>query len=71
MIGALKELAALRPDAILQAGTNLAMIDLAAEAERWLGLPVVAVNAATYWQALRSNGIDDPIYGYGRLLEEF
>ena len=71
MIGALKELAALKPDAILQAGTNLAMIDLAAEAERWLGLPVVAVNAATYWQALRSNGIDDPIYGYGRLLEEF
>jgi maleate isomerase len=71
MIGALKELAALSPDAILQAGTNLAMVDLAAEAERWLGLPVIAINAATYWHALRSSGIDDRVHGFGRLLEEF
>jgi maleate isomerase len=71
LIAALKELAALKPDAILQAGTNLAMIDLAAEAERWLGLPVLAINAVTYWQALRSQGVADPVYGFGRLLEEF
>ncbi len=70
-IGMLKELAACKPDAILQAGTNLAMIDLAGEAERWLGLPVIAINAATYWHSLRTRNIDDPIYGYGRLLAEF
>jgi maleate isomerase len=71
LIDALKGLAALKPDAILQAGTNLAMSDLAAEAERWLGLPVLAINAVTYWQALRANRIGDRVFGYGRLLEEF
>jgi len=38
-------------------GTNLSMVRLADEAERWLGKPVLAINAATLWHALRSNGI--------------
>jgi len=58
-------------DAIVQVGTNLSMLRLAAAAELWLGKPVVAINAATYWHALRSNDIRDPIAGFGRLLEEF
>lgn len=71
MTETLQALARLKPDAILQAGTNLAMIDLAAEAERWLGLPVIAINAATYWQTLRTVGIDDQVRGFGRLFEMF
>ncbi len=47
------------PQAIVQCGTNLSMVRLAAEAERWLHKPVVAINAATWWFALRENGIDD------------
>ena len=58
-------------DAIVQVGTNLSMIRLAAEAEAWLDKPVIAINTATYWHALRANGIDDKVHGLGRLLSEF
>ena len=58
-------------DAILQVGTNLSAIRVAAAAELWLGKPVIAINAATYWQALRTAGIPDPVDGAGRLLREF
>ncbi len=58
-------------DAIFQVGTNLSMVRLAAEAENWLGKPVIAINTATYWHALRQNGITDKVPGLGRLLEEF
>jgi maleate isomerase len=66
----LKTLAAEGVDAIVQAGTDLAMADLAGEAERWLGIPVIAINVATYWSALRTNGIDDRMRGFGALLSE-
>jgi maleate isomerase len=58
-------------DAIVQVGTNLAMARIAPWAEFWLGKPVIAINTATYWHALRSNGLTDPVRGYGRLLEEW
>lgn len=58
-------------DALVQVGTNLSMVRLADEAERWLGKPVIAINAATWWMALRDNGIEDKVYGCGRLLREF
>ncbi len=58
-------------DALVQAGTNLSMLRLADEAERWLGKPVIAINAATWWMALRDNGIEEKLYGCGRLLREF
>ena len=58
-------------DALIQVGTNLSMVKLAAEAEVWLGKPVIAINTATYWHALRQNKIMDKIEGLGRLLEEF
>jgi maleate isomerase len=58
-------------DAILQVGTNLSAVRLTAAAELWLGKPVIAINTAIYWHALRTNGITDRIAGLGRLLEEF
>ena len=57
-------------DAILQVGTNLAGMDVAAEAERWLEKPVLCMNVITYWRALRLLGIDDKVFGRGRILEE-
>ena len=67
----LRELDGEDVDAILQVGTNLSMARLAAAAEMWLGKPVVAINTATYWYALRGAGIGDKVAGFGRLLEEF
>ncbi|SQD98220.1 putative IgiC [Parafrankia sp. Ea1.12] len=64
----LKRLAADRPRAIVQFGANMCMGRIAAEAEQWLDLPVISVNTATYWYALRSNGIDDQAEGFGQLL---
>jgi maleate isomerase len=65
-------LAVNRPDvdAIVQVGTNLSMLRLADEAERWLEKPVIAINAATFWYALRDNGFPDRMPGFGRLLRE-
>lgn len=57
-------------DAIVQVGTNLCMSRLAGEAERWLGKPIIAINTATYWHALRTNGINDKMLGFGRLLSD-
>lgn len=58
-------------DAIIQAGTNLAFGEVAAIAEFWLEKPVIAINTATYWHALRTMGINDQMDGFGRLLSEF
>ena len=58
-------------DALVQVGTNLSMAKVAAAAELWLGKPVIAINTATYWHALRANGINDRVEGFGRLLAEF
>jgi maleate isomerase len=58
-------------EAVVQVGTNLAMARLAAAAELWLGKPVLAINTATYWWALRRNGIADPIDGFGALLRDY
>lgn len=58
-------------DVLVQAGTNLSLLSLADEAERWLAKPVIAINAAIWWMALRDNGIEDKLYGAGRLLREF
>lgn len=58
-------------DALVQVGTNLSMTRLAAAAELYLGKPVIAINTATYWNALRQNDITDRVTGFGRLLEDF
>lgn len=58
-------------DAIVQVGTNLSMVSLAAEYEAKLGKPVIAINTATYWHALRACGIKDKVAGLGRLLTDY
>jgi maleate isomerase len=57
-------------DAVVQVGTNLSFVDQAASLERELGKPVIAINMATLWKALRDTGIHDQLVGFGRLLEE-
>jgi maleate isomerase len=55
-------------DALVQVGTNLACAKVAAYGEFWLNKPVLAINTATYWYALRSNGIMDKVDGFGSLM---
>jgi maleate isomerase len=56
---------------IVQVGSNLPFAHVAADAERWLGKPVLAANTCCYWQALRQFGIEDKIDGFGSLLAEY
>ena len=58
-------------EAIVQVGTTLAMARLAGIAEFWFDKPVIAINTATYWWALRQNGINDKIQGFGSLLSHY
>jgi maleate isomerase len=71
VIDALRALNGDDVDALVQVGTNLACIRIAADAERWFGKPVLAINAITYWDALRRSGIPDKIHGCGSVLEKF
>lgn len=57
-------------DAILQVGTALPVVALLDELERTLGKPIVACNAAVYWQTLRAIGVQDAIPGFGQLLAQ-
>ncbi|MBT6272720.1 MAG: arylmalonate decarboxylase [Chromatiales bacterium] len=56
-------------DAIVQIGTNLSMTAMALQLQDELGKPVVAINTATYWHALRAVGITDQVVGHGPLLQ--
>ena len=47
------------------------MVRLVDEADRWLGKPVVAFNAATWSMVLCDKDIQDKLYGFGRLLRDF
>jgi len=58
-------------DAIVQVGTNLSMVRLAADQEKIIGKPVIAINTALYWHALRSIGVEDQMPQFGQLLELF
>ncbi|MGD9944577.1 MAG: hypothetical protein AB7L76_19535 [Burkholderiaceae bacterium] len=68
---ALQELDGDDIDGIVQVGTNLSMARLAGEAEVWLDKPVVAINTAIYWHALRDAGISERVSGFGSLLERY
>ena len=67
---ALRELDGDDAEAIVQVGTNLPAMDICAQAEPWLGKPVLAINAVTYWDALRRSDIHDCIHGHGSILEQ-
>ncbi|ORX95919.1 Asp/Glu/hydantoin racemase [Clohesyomyces aquaticus] len=58
-------------EALVQAGTNLFCAKVAAEMEKELGKPVIAINTATVWHAYRSRGIMDKVEGFGCLLEKY
>ena len=57
-------------DAVVQVGTNLSFVAQSDELEAELGKPVVAINAATLWHALREHGFGDRVSGYGSLLRD-
>ncbi|MFF0379049.1 maleate cis-trans isomerase family protein [Actinoplanes missouriensis] len=57
-------------EAIVQVGTNLSFVALADRLEEELGKPVIAINAATLWFALRDHGIPDRVCGAGSLLRD-
>lgn len=65
----LKQLESDNVDAIVQAGTNMSTLDIFPALEQQLGKPVIAINVATIWHALRTHGIPDKIFGRGILLE--
>ena len=65
-----KELDGADVDAIVQVGTNLSFVGLADTLEQELGKPVLAINAATLWHALRHHGLDDRVEGCGTILRE-
>lgn len=68
---ACRELARSGAEAIVQVGTNLSAIRLADSAETWLGIPMIAINAAIWWSALRAAGLPDVLDGFGPLLRSF
>ena len=65
---ALRDLIDAGSEAVVQVGADLVMTRLADEAERWLGRPVLAVNAAMLWHALRAHNIHDRLGGLGSIL---
>lgn len=57
-------------DAVVQLGTNMSITHLVEDLERKTGIPVLGINAVTFWYALRENGFNKPLVKAGRLLRE-
>ncbi len=57
-------------DANIQVGTNLSTATTFPVIEKWLGKPVLPINVATAWHALRSCGVRDQYDHLGLLFEE-
>jgi maleate isomerase len=60
-----------RLDAVVQCGTNMSMIQVSERLEPILGIPIIGINAALFWFALRENGFSAPLDGAGVLMREF
>ncbi len=58
-------------DAVIQCGTNMSLIDVSEKLEPVVGIPILGINAVTFWYALRENGFEGALVGAGRLLREF
>jgi maleate isomerase len=71
VIDAVKEVDGDDVDAIVQCGTNLSTVDLFPTLEHLLEKPLIPINVATVWHALRACGVKDKVSGKGRLMEEF
>ncbi len=59
-----------RLDAVVQCGTNMSFVDVAERLEPRLGLPLLSINAVTFWHALRQRGFRAPLNHGGLLLRE-
>ncbi len=55
-------------DTLLHVGGALAVVDMLEDLEAKFARPIVSVNAATYWHALRRLGVSDTLPGFGKLL---
>ena len=71
MLSSLKELDGDNIDALIQVGTNLPMASFTEEFENQFDKPIIPINTATYWHALRKNSISDKIQGFGQLLSNY
>lgn len=62
-----------RPEAevLVHVGTNLPVSALTPTIEKRRGKPLIGVNVATYWLALRRLGIGDRLPGMGLLAEKY
>lgn len=58
-------------DAVVQCGTNMSLSDVTERLEPVIGIPILGINAVTFWYALRENGFGGALEGAGRLLREF
>ncbi len=57
-------------EVLVHIGASIGIGDMIEHMEEKFGKPFLSVNQCTYWYALRSLGIEDPIPGYGKLLLE-
>lgn len=57
-------------DGIVVSCTDFRTQEILPRLEAELGKPVISSNLATLWMALRAAGIEAPVRGFGRLLEE-
>lgn len=58
-------------DAIVQCGTNMSLTNVCEKLEPIIGIPILGINAVTFWYALRENGFTSPLAGGGKLLRYF
>lgn len=58
-------------DAIVQCGTNMSLINVCEKLEPIIGIPILGINAVTFWYALRENGFIDTLAGGGSLFRAF
>jgi len=61
----------IKAEALIMTCLNTRSHTVIARLEEELGVPVITSTQALLWHALRLAGIDDPIEGYGRLLESY
>ena len=59
-----------RLDAVVQCGTNMSLLGVIERLEPVVGVPILGINAVTFWYALRETGFEGRLEGGGRLLRE-
>ncbi len=69
IVEAALEACAVDADALFLSCTALRAVPVLHELETRLGKPVLSSNQAMFWQTLRLAGYDQPIAGYGQLLQ--